>query len=874
MTSSALSKTASVHAQALWAKSEPYHPLWKHLLDAAAVSLALPNPLRPDGWSAEQLALVVGLHDVGKADSAFQFQDERFRRGHPDILERLANHGFIPTTDARCRHERLSAYFLREKLKANHDDLTASAIARAVLAHHGYWIECDRSSAPAYEEAQDALCQMLETVLGVSRLPAEIPTDLSAFGIRLAGHIVLSDWIASNEDFFADDRLKDLDDPVQYFERAKEVGQTWVGKLGLIRSDGGGDPESVVATPRPIQQALLDHAIPPGLVVIEAPMGEGKTEAAWILAEKWRDAGYNGMYMALPTMATSDSLYERYGTHYLTKLGRNEQTHLVHGMAWLRDDREPKKPPQTGELGDDQSAPAAWFRPTRRAMLAAHGVGTVDQAMLAGMNVKFGFLRLYGLDRKVLVIDEVHAYDAYMSAIIGRLLQWCACLRIPVILLSATLSEHQRQSMIAAYRGTPGPGVSPMGGSPMDSPASPPYPLITVAPFEGDPFTIPGPNDQPLAVSSTRTLQIIPKPGLLGDAKSTARLAQELAKDGGCCCVILNTVKQAQAVYQALDDQIPNLLFHARFTAEDRQRNTTEVLAKFGKNATNRPDRFILVATQVVEQSLDVDFDHMISEIAPMDLLLQRSGRIKRHARTKDGTLKGSGPDKRGDPVLQVLVPGRGELEFGGTFYVYAEKPLLRTLAQITSEQTAELPRDFRKLIERTYGCAQWDQDATSWDRIAKADGAWTHDANRLTGLGDLSALDIPSPRYFRPVGNAPSGDDSDDGNGWRARTRLGANDRTAVLVDPSELAALAKGNLPKRDVKNLYLRAIKLPSYLPLFSPVDGYEPGVDAEGKLKGLILLPVDASGEWKGRDESGRVYQVRYDGGLGLLARRLE
>src|SRR5207247_8747567 len=125
---------------------------------------------------------------------------------------------------------------------------------------------------------------------------------------------------------------------------------------------------------------------------------------------------------------------------YVARLGRKGNTKLVHGMAWLRDDLEPKRLPETGELGDDSSLAAAWFRPTRRAMLAAHGVGTVDQAMLAGLNVKFGFLRLYGLADRVLVIDEVHAYDAYMSAIIGRLLQWCACLKIPVILLSATLS--------------------------------------------------------------------------------------------------------------------------------------------------------------------------------------------------------------------------------------------------------------------------------------------------------------------------------------------------------------------------------------------------------------------------------------------------
>src|SRR3989304_2262363 len=172
----------------------------------------------------------------------------------------------------------------------------------------------------------------------------------------------------------------------------------------------------------------------PNTTLFRSPMGEGKTEAAWILAEKWRDKGYHGMYMALPTMATSDSLHSRYRDDYLKKLGRGEDAKLVQGMAWVRDDKDPEKPSEVGEPGDDRSLAAAWFRPTRRAMLAAHGVGTVDQTMLAGMNVKFGFLRLYGLADRVLGIDEVHAYDAYMSAIIVRLLPWCACLKIPALL--------------------------------------------------------------------------------------------------------------------------------------------------------------------------------------------------------------------------------------------------------------------------------------------------------------------------------------------------------------------------------------------------------------------------------------------------------
>lgn len=305
------------------------------------------------------------------------------------------------------------------------EPIVADAVARAVVAHHGYWNESslDAGVGQEYATARDQLYTTLRQALGTGTLPGIAQQNLSALGMHLAGHVVLCDWIASNEDFFSDKRLRAVDDPEPYFRATMQVAAQWVRDLDLDRVQRSGNADCIVTTPRPIQQALLDRDIPPELVIIEAPMGEGKTEAAWILAEKWRDCGCCGVYMALPTMATSDSLYSRYRGDYLQKMGGKEDARLVHGMAWLRDEKESKKAPVVGEPGDDRSIADAWFRPTRRAMLAAHGVGTVDQAMLAGMNVKFGFLRLYGLTGRVLVIDEVHAYDAYMSAIICRLLE-------------------------------------------------------------------------------------------------------------------------------------------------------------------------------------------------------------------------------------------------------------------------------------------------------------------------------------------------------------------------------------------------------------------------------------------------------------------
>lgn len=837
----------------LWAKSQPWHPLWKHLLDAAAVSLALPNPLSKFNWSDRETALIVGLHDIGKADPVFQHQVTEF-------FDRLVEAGFPKPCDSPCRHERLSARFLRQKLEmAGHDPYIADAIARAILAHHGRWDEAARGVGTEYEQAQIALCDMLEECLRVRELPKNVPPNLSAFGMRLSGHIVLSDWIASNEQFFSDPRLAGIDSPVEYLATAQIVAHEWIDeKLALDRAQSEGNPEKIVKTPRPIQQALLDNTIPPGLVIIEAPMGEGKTEAAWILAEKWRDHGCRGLYMALPTMATSDSLHRRYRDQYLKAMQRGEDAKLVHGMAWLRDDLEPAQPLNVSDPGDEnRNAPAdtenrelatAWFRPTRRAMLAAHGVGTVDQAMLAGMNVKFGFLRLYGLSGRALVIDEVHAYDAYMSAIICRLLQWCACLEIPVILLSATLSAKQRAAMIEAYGaldGDPGPEAA--------------YPLITCCQPGISAKTIPA------NASSSRTLKIETQPGLLGDAKKSARLAEDLVKNGGCCCVILNTVKQAQKVFQELKN-IPDgekLLFHARFTAADRETITSRVLELFGADTSKRPTKFVLVATQVVEQSLDVDFDHMISELAPIDLLLQRSGRMHRHR------------EREHDPVLHVLLPqiesGKPP-KFGPSEIIYRRFPLLRTFEELVPKgrRTIQLPGSFRDLVEAVYG--EDFPDTVSNDlEAAKLD--WVAFQEDIAAQAGEFLLCEPMRDEFDPVGADEVGDDSDDGNGWRARTRLGLQDVMVIPLTKKQIRQYKDGDVHPRLVKWLYKRSVKIPPYHWPPKPAKGFDQPVLGKNRLRGVWLLPVknDSDGwKWAGnkRDKKLKPYVIQYNSKTGL------
>lgn len=829
----------------LWAKSQPRHALWKHLLDAAAVSLALPSAAGDLGLDDNEVAFLVGLHDIGKASPQFQHRV-------PDLSAAVAAAGFPRTADADCRHERLSAEFVRDLFKGHLGRRETDAVALAVAAHHGHWEDRATPLGKRYLFAQQQLCNLLREVLQIGQLPTPSWVDLSAFGMLLAGRVVLADWLASNERFLSDERLVGLEEPSRYFHAAREVARGWVTRLGFCSRRRASHADGVVQSPRPLQQALLEQAIPPSLVIIEAPMGEGKTEAAWILAEKWREHGLRGLYMALPTMATSDSLFERYRRDYLAKLDADAQLRLVHGMAWLRDETEDQMQLVTGDTAEEAQDAVAWFRPTRRAMLADHGVGTVDQAMLAGMNVKFGFLRLYGLKKRALVIDEIHAYDAYMSAIIERLLTWCATLGVPVVLLSATLASSQRRAMVLAYGGE-------LPEAADEDPERARYPLITVVEKGKRPRFI------PVASALARDLIVECVPGALGDGERTAALALQAVKHGGCCCVVVNTVRQAQVVYQALDlPESDKLLFHARFKAADRTRLANEVVRLFGKDRGARPARCVLVATQVVEQSLDVDFDHMISEIAPIDLLLQRSGRLHRHVARAHG------------PRLLVLTPEPGCLDFAGTGYIYARKPLLRTLAILGDTEAPmrfSLPSDFRMLIERCYGTSTWEQSAVPWAEIFAADKEWEEQTGLLRSQARQFLLKEPRSDRFLPVENNPVGDDSDDGNGWRAQTRLGAAEQTALLVPVSDLDRLAAGELSMEEVRDLYRSSVRVPGYLPADSPAEGFSAAVRGRGRLKGVLLLPVTEEGLWRGVSEKGGVVEVSYDDVLGLQVRRV-
>lgn len=860
----------------LWAKSDPHHYLWRHLLDVAAVAKALLPRFGPlEEMPTEWACYLCALHDIGKADPWFQNKD-------PELAQQLRALGLnLPAKSEALnpkqyyfRHEARSSEWLFDYLMLHHGwgKRATQVVMHSINGHHGnfgaeYYDE--RKDYPQqYAKWQPLRAQLAQRVWDVLRPPTYTPQvfgHAGALGAQLAGLVILADWIASNADIYDYTKLRQHDDSHGYFEAAQRQAAAVVAKMKLdapVVAAATGPLRftdvwpDLTEPPRPSQKALenevLSGCLTPGLAIIEAPMGEGKTEGAIYLGEHWNAQRHKqGLYLGLPTQATSNQIHQRY-TAYLKARRPGAAPRLVHGMAWLIDDATPTRTAQTfgdaQDLWEERLLSREWFRPLRRALLAPDGVGTVDQVLLAALHVKFGVLRLLGLRAKVLVVDEAHAYDAYMTTILQQLLKWCRALEIPVILLSATLSARQKKTLVTAYGGD----VAALATGPEE-----PYPLLTFVPLDGKTRSVPVPPTN----APTRDLHIEPHYGSLDDAAQTAQLALTRIKDGGCACVLMNTVKGAQAVFSQLIALRRSghlrgtklLLFHARFRAQARSRIEWEVGGRFGKKAgkkgkPKRPRRAILVATQVVEQSLDVDFDFLISQLAPLDLLLQRSGRLWRHNRQFRFSAY---------PTLDILLPNRGSLHFGVSKKVYAYEVLLRTLVTLHECAVIHLPTEFRPLIEAVYGEDIPQSEIVSEEEMKKATRARQAEQASQCVEALKNLLPEPDKDEFELIhDSAKEQQENEAANYLRASTRLGDDTRAALILSDIELLTIAKrsqqekSKAPRHEIMlRLFKHKVNLPCWwLKELEGAEGYETIFEGKGWLRHLFVVPAK-DGQWR-------------------------
>jgi CRISPR-associated endonuclease/helicase Cas3 len=610
--------------------------------------------------------------------------------------------------------------------------------------------------------------------------------------LAFAGWTTLADWVGSMGEHFAETLdARPGDDLVAYISRSRKRAQEAVKAVGLYRPaalhTGSFSELFEHDTPRPIQARVPSLDIPeevPTLTIIEAPTGEGKTEAAlWLAARQQHGRTGGGLYVGMPSQATANGLYPRL-VRFLSSeyAGRHDgeaaNLVLLHGNADLHPSRQSLDAPRLADMrdGDDErSEPQEraevrtrrWFLPKRRGLLAPYGIGTVDQTFLGVLFSKHFFIRLTGLAGKTVIFDEVHAYDTYMSKLFVRLLRWLRTLGAHVVILSATLPAQTRRDLIAAWTDdAPDEDNDALG-----------YPAIThVANGHIDLHDdLPEPNEEDK--KHTR-LDWMP-PDLDGVAKRIRRKVT----DGGTVIAIVNTVRRAQRLYEKLTvgEHALNLpeedhwLLHARFPHGQRAQREDAVLERFGPNRPAQPG--VLVATQVAEQSLDLDADYMFSDLAPIDLLLQREGRLHRHKRAR--------PDGFDRPELCVLCPEPSAEEafpnVSGVGFVYDNLVLLNTWHLLHQPDYAvgwTLPDDYRTLVDGVY-TLEPPPDLTVWQHKTWQEALTDYKKRRHEEEAEAKKRLITRPSLLRNLANhdhliLADEDEEDTHPSMRALTRLG----------------------------------------------------------------------------------------------------
>lgn len=619
--------------------------------------------------------LIAACHDVGKVSPAFQKmirqdlssleEKERpeLRSVNADWAKRRAN----------AFHAKVSAVCLKKK---------GTYIAEIEGRHHGMKPcsqpaqDCDEIyGGTVWAEKRRELVTRLERYFGMCE--DQWPTVQSFVQANVVtGLVTVADWIGSGGVFgsMTPDQVPDDDTLRRLVKEA--VRNAGFARLSIIR--GLSFVDIFGFEPYPIQQKLFENGVATGVHVLEAPMGIGKTEAALYIAYRLLEKNdASGIYFALPTQLTSNKLWER-AAEFLKKItpSHDEHLRLLHSAAWMQ--------PIFCEdgFGEDADVGGSWFDSGKRSLLAPFAVGTIDQALMAVMNVKHGFVRTFGLAGKVVILDEVHSYDSYTGTLINELVSALRELGSTVLILSATITADQKGRLLALPDGLA---------------VTTAYPLITTS--IGNQV-----NEIPVSVQQSSVFAV----EKTSDEDAVLDCVLERAENGEQVLWIENTVAKAQAVFKkiaarAASDTISCGLLHSRFIRKERATIENEWVSLYGKKsgARRKEKGRILVGTQVLEQSLDIDADFLVTQLCPTDMLLQRIGRAWRH-KTND-VLRPSGASRRVVVLIQDAAKQMRRHPFGSSGLIYSEYVLSRTLEVWNRRSSVTLPNDVRSVLEETY---------------------------------------------------------------------------------------------------------------------------------------------------------------------------
>ncbi|MBT0566996.1 CRISPR-associated helicase Cas3' [Williamsia sp. CHRR-6] len=716
-----------------WAKSDRDSDGWlslvRHSEDTVEVAGFLWDDWLPPAtrrtlsgsMSAEQgralAQFLAGVHDVGKLSPAFAMQVDALcgpmRDAGLDFPALSVRRGVVPHAAVSF----LAVQTYLTDIGASQD--VAQSYACVVGGHHGVAparAVVGMSAVSQYErhhgtgtwararaELIDHVVDRIEAREALATVWAFTPLTVEQ-QILWTGFVIMADWIASNTDLF----------PLSGEGSVEGRGDAGWEKLDLPAPWQADPPANLAdllrqrfglptdAVPNAMQSAVVEAATAmtePGLIVVEATMGSGKTEAALAAAEHLATKfGLGGVMIALPTMATSNAMFARVRTWLTHQAAESTLSlRLAHGKAHLNNDfralgsrsgiahvevdgREAAQDDCRAEVIAHQ-----WFQGRKRSMLSSFVVGTIDQLLFAGLKAKHVVLRHLALANKVVIVDEVHAADDYMRTYLLQVLEWLGAYRVPVIMLSATLPGEQRSQLVKAYER--GRGIGSSDGVEISGDIG--YPVVTT-------------------VSTQRT--VTPVASGIGSRVSIERigdefdelvhLLQEALTEGGCVAVVRNTVRRAQECARVLRSEFGDdvVLLHSRFVAKHRADLERHLVDRLGRGG-DRPERLIVVATQVIEQSLDVDFDLLVTDLAPIDLLFQRVGRLHRHQRERPPALRKPRIVLTGVIDWAAAPPDIG----AGHANVYGAALLLRAAAVLEGRTSLALPTDIPVLVQSAY---------------------------------------------------------------------------------------------------------------------------------------------------------------------------
>lgn len=771
---------------------ESWLPLESHCIDVAMVFRQLLElPLQRKRMEAlagsrltdaqlDRLAVIAFLHDFGKCNRGFQAKADPAARdtaGH--VLEAAALlfelHELWPPSWTQL------IMAIQEWFAC---DEQAAQMLLASLSHHGRPVSekdyehsgVSRTVKRLWTEAHgydplEALAQLAQTAC--QRFPKAFETDLPPIDAtpslqhRFAGLVMLADWIASDTQFFPFET--DTEDRKSF---ARKTAEHALKAIGLIAPEERKPRPFAAVFPfpaTPLQKALaedLDVGEDARLLLVESDTGSGKTEAAlaWFF-RLYAQGLVDGLYFALPTRVAAREIYTRVlkAMEAAFEPAMHPGPILLAAPGYVQVDGEkvPMLADPNGKLWDDNAQDAwrerLWSAERPKRFLAAPiAVGTIDQALLSVLQVKHSLLRSVCLDRHLLVVDEVHASDPYMREVLRTLLEGHRQRGGWALLLSATLGESAAASYFARK------------AMPFAEASQKPYPLISS-------------HSQSWAMPSARErcIQVEPSPTLTDDEAILPLLIEALERKARVL-VVCNTVARANALFRRVEDALqerhPHLasaLFgangvhcphHGRFAREDRELLDAAVTAQLGKASADGAR--LLIGTQTLEQSLDIDADWLVTDLAPMDVLIQRLGRLHRHARARR-------PQGFAAPKALVRIPKQDLMEYLdekgnlrapaglGSDYVYADGRVLAcTVNMLKTHPELHLPAQARKLIE----------GATHLDALDALPESWRHHGDQLEGKIQAEIVQaLRSVLNDKPFGELHYPDKSE-----RVLTRLG----------------------------------------------------------------------------------------------------